>query len=143
MASEPFSMIDVGSSSEDCASPGADRRHAGVGDCGSDDQPAMPRRTPRSSRRRDGFSRSTKACARLRLLDGDGKVIRAQAPYHKPVKAGTWNHLTFTYDGSKTENGYAFYMNGTQDADRARTPTAAQDSTIAPELKESVSNTLR
>ena len=58
--------------------------------------------------------------ARLRLLDSAGKVIRAQAPYHKPVKAGTWNHLTFTYDGSRTEDGYAFYMNGAQDAHRAR-----------------------
>ena len=77
--------------------------------------------------------------ARLRLLDSAGKVIRAQAPYNRPVKAGTWNHLTFTYDGSRTENGYAFYMNG------VRMPTergsyGAQDSTIAPELKESVGN---
>ncbi|RPI48497.1 MAG: DUF1549 domain-containing protein, partial [Acidobacteria bacterium] len=77
--------------------------------------------------------------ARLRLLDSDGKVIRAQAPYHKPVAAGTWNHLTFTYDGSRTENGYAFYLNG------ARMPIergsyGAQDSTIAPELKGSVKN---
>jgi hypothetical protein len=78
--------------------------------------------------------------ARLRLLDSAGKVIRAQAPYHKPVKAGTWNHLTFTYDGSRTENGYAFYMNG------ARMPIergayGGQDSTIAVELQESVTNT--
>jgi hypothetical protein len=76
---------------------------------------------------------------RLRLLDSAGKVIRAQAPYNRPVKAGTWNHLTFTYDGSRTEDGYAFYMNG------LRMPTergsyGAQDSTIAPELKESVRN---
>ena len=28
------------------------------------------------------------------------------------MKAGTWNHLTFTYDGSRTEDGYAFYLNG-------------------------------
>jgi Protein of unknown function (DUF1553)/Protein of unknown function (DUF1549)/Planctomycete cytochrome C/Concanavalin A-like lectin/glucanases superfamily len=78
--------------------------------------------------------------ARLRLVDLEGKVIRAQAPYHKPVKAGTWNHLAFTYDGSKTENGYAFYMNG------SRMPTergayGAQDSTIAPELKSTITNT--
>ena len=52
--------------------------------------------------------------ARLRLIDVTGKVIRAQAPYHKPIKAGTWNHLTFTYDGSRTENGYAVYVNGTR-----------------------------
>ncbi len=76
---------------------------------------------------------------RLRLLDSDGKVIRAQAPYNKPMKAGTWNHLTFTYDGSRTENGYAFYLNG------ARMPIergayGGQDSTIAPELKSSVKN---
>jgi mono/diheme cytochrome c family protein len=78
--------------------------------------------------------------ARLRLVDGAGKVIRAQAPYHKPVKAGTWNHLTFTYDGGRTENGYAFYVNGTR-LPIERGSYGAQDSTIAPELKESVKNT--
>ena len=78
--------------------------------------------------------------ARLRLLDGDGKVIRAQAPYHKPVKAGTWNHLTFTYDGSRSENGYAFYMNGSR-MPIERGAYGNQDSTIAPELKGSVKNT--
>ena len=78
--------------------------------------------------------------ARLRLLDGAGKVIRAQAPYNKPVKAGTWNHLTFTYDGSRTEDGYAFYLNGIR-MPIERGSYGAQDSTIAPELKESVKNT--
>src|SRR4029450_4632255 len=77
--------------------------------------------------------------ARLRLLDSAGKVIRAQAPYHKPGKAGTWNHLTFTYDGSKTENGYAFYMNGIRMAIE-RGAYGGQDSTIAAELLESVKN---
>ena len=77
---------------------------------------------------------------RLRLVDGEGKVIRAQAPYHKPVKAGTWNHLTFTYDGSKTENGYAFYMNGTR-MPIERGAYGGQDSTIAPELKGGITNT--
>lgn len=78
--------------------------------------------------------------ARLRLLDSAGKVIRAQAPYHKPVKAGTWNHLTFTYDGSKTEDGYAFYMNGTR-LPIERGAYGGQDSTIAPALQESTRNT--
>jgi hypothetical protein len=78
--------------------------------------------------------------ARLRLLGGAGKVIRAQAPYHKPVRAGTWNHLTFTYDGSRTENGYAFYVNGSR-LPIERGAYGGQDSTIAPELKEGVKNT--
>jgi hypothetical protein len=78
--------------------------------------------------------------ARLRLLDAAGKSIRAQAPYHRPVKAGTWNYLTFTYDGSRTENGYAFYLNGIR-LPIERGSYGAQDSTIAPELKESVKNT--
>jgi mono/diheme cytochrome c family protein len=78
--------------------------------------------------------------ARLRLLDAAGKVIRAQAPYNKPVKAGTWNHLTFTYDGGRTENGFAFYVNGTR-LPIERGSYGAQDSTIAPELKDSVRNT--
>jgi hypothetical protein len=77
---------------------------------------------------------------RLRLVDGEGKVIRAQAPYHKPVSAGAWNHLTFTYDGSKTENGYAFYMNGVR-MPIERGAYGGQDSTIAPELKGTVTNT--
>ena len=80
--------------------------------------------------------------ARLRLIDSEGKSSARRRRINKPVKAGTWNHLTFTYDGSRTENGYAFYMNG------SRMPTERgafgnQDSTIAPELKESVKNTLR
>ena len=78
--------------------------------------------------------------ARLRMLDAAGKVIRAQAPYNKPVKAGTWNHLTFTYDGGRTENGFAFYVNGTR-LPIERGSYGAQDSTIAPELKDSVTNT--
>ncbi len=86
-----------------------------------------------------GSSKSTKASRGCRLLDSAGKVIRAQAPYHKPVKAGTWNHLTFTYDGSRTENGYAFYLNGIR-MPIERGAYGAQDSTIAPELKESVRN---
>ena len=77
--------------------------------------------------------------ARLRLLDSDGKVIRAQAPYHKPVAPGTWNHLTFTYDGSRKEDGYAFYMNGTR-LPTERGSFGAQDSSIAPELKGSLKN---
>ncbi len=56
------------------------------------------------------------------------------------MKAGTWNHLTFTYDGSRTEDGYAFYMNGLR-MPIERGAYGAQDSTIAPELKESVRNT--
>ena len=77
--------------------------------------------------------------ARLRLLDSSGKVIRALAPYNKPVKAGTWNHLTFTYDGSRTEDGYAFYMNGIR-MPIERGSYGAQDSTVAPELKDSIAN---
>jgi hypothetical protein len=77
--------------------------------------------------------------ARLRLLDSAGRVIRAQAPYHRPIKAGSWNHLTFTYDGSRTEDGYAFYMNGVR-MPIERGAYGAQDATIAPELTESVRN---
>jgi hypothetical protein len=77
--------------------------------------------------------------ARLRLIDNEGKVIRAQAPYNKPVKEGTWNHLTFTYDGSRTENGYAFFVNGSR-MSIERGAYGGQDSTIAPELKGTVKN---
>ena len=77
--------------------------------------------------------------ARLRLIDHDGKVIRAQAPYNKPIEAGTWNHLTFTYDGSRSENSYAFYMNGSR-MPIERGAFGNQDSSIEPELKGSVTN---
>ena len=77
--------------------------------------------------------------ARLRLLDSAGKAIRALAPYNKPVKAGTWNHLTFTYDGSRTEDGYTFYLNGIR-MPIERGSYGAQDSTVAPELKDSIAN---
>ncbi len=99
----------------------------------------MRRRSP-PSRPTGWIFEIDEGVARLRLVDGTGKVIRAQAPYHKPVKAGTWNHLTFTYDGSRTENGYAVYVNGTR-LSTERGSYGAQDSTIAPELKESVKNT--
>ena len=78
--------------------------------------------------------------ARLRLLDSEGKAIRAQAPYNKPVAAGTWNHLTFTYDGSKKEDGYSFYLNGTR-LPIERGSFGAQDASIAPALSGSVTNT--
>jgi len=77
--------------------------------------------------------------ARLRLLDAEGKSIRALAPYNKPIEAGTWNHLTFTYDGSRIEDGYAFYLNGARLAIE-RGSYGAQDSSIAPELKGSIAN---
>ena len=78
--------------------------------------------------------------ARLRMLDSAGKVIRAQAPYNKPVTAGTWNHLTVTYDGSRSEDGYGFYMNGTR-VPTERGAYGGQDSTIAAALQESIRNT--
>jgi hypothetical protein len=77
--------------------------------------------------------------ARLRLLDSDGKTIRAQAPYHRPIAAGTWNHLTFTYDGSRKEDGYSFYLNGLR-LPIERGSFGAQDSSIAPVLNGSVKN---
>lgn len=75
--------------------------------------------------------------ARLRMLDSSGKTIRAQAPYNKPVAAGAWNHLTFTYDGSRTEDGFAFYLNGTR-LPTERGSYGAQDSSVAPRLNESI-----
>ena len=99
----------------------------------------MPRPSPPIASHRMGL-RDRRGCRKAEVARRRGKVIRAQAPYHKPVKAGTWNHLTFTYDGSRTENGYAFYMNGIR-MPIERGSYGAQDSTIAPELKESVKNT--
>lgn len=77
--------------------------------------------------------------ARLKLLDGSGKVMRAQAPYNKPVRAGAWNHLTFVYDGSGKEDGYGFYINGNR-LPLERGSFGGQDSSIALELKGGLKN---
>jgi hypothetical protein len=77
--------------------------------------------------------------ARLKLLDGSGKVMRAQAPYNKPVTPATWNHFTFTYDGSRKEEGYTFYLNG-RPLPLERGSFGGQDSNIAINLQGTLKN---
>ena len=44
-------------------------------------------------------------------LTGD-KLIGARAGHLDQLKAGTWNHVVFTYDGSRENAGLGLYLNG-------------------------------
>ncbi|PWT98413.1 MAG: hypothetical protein C5B51_29410 [Terriglobia bacterium] len=49
----------------------------------------------------------------LRLFGDGGKVMRALALRNAPLAERAWTHLTFTYDGSRKEEGLSLYVNGT------------------------------
>ena len=48
----------------------------------------------------------------LKLYGDGGKLIRALALRNAPLAENTWTHLTFTYDGSRKEEGLSLYVNG-------------------------------
>jgi hypothetical protein len=48
----------------------------------------------------------------FRLTADDGKSISAAAGHLDQLKMGTWNHLVFTYDGSREQPGMGIYING-------------------------------
>ena len=48
----------------------------------------------------------------LRLYGDGGAVMRALALRNAPIPERTWTHLTFTYDGSRKEEGLSLYVNG-------------------------------
>jgi len=48
----------------------------------------------------------------IRLQSSDGKYISAQPAPDYGLKASTWYHLTFTYDGSRNRKGFSVYING-------------------------------
>ena len=48
----------------------------------------------------------------LRLYGDDGKTMRALALRNEFLKEGEWTHLTFTYDGSRQEQGLSLFVNG-------------------------------
>ncbi|MFN0164910.1 MAG: DUF1553 domain-containing protein, partial [Bryobacteraceae bacterium] len=48
----------------------------------------------------------------LRLTGDEGKAITVRAGHLEQLKQGTWNHLVFTYDGSREQPGLAMYWNG-------------------------------
>ncbi len=48
----------------------------------------------------------------FRLVGDEGKGINVVAGFAQQLKAGTWNHLVVTYDGSREQAGLALYLNG-------------------------------
>ncbi len=47
------------------------------------------------------------------MLEGrDGKYISAQPAPNYGLQAGTWYHVIFTYDGSRSGRGFRIYVNG-------------------------------
>jgi len=48
----------------------------------------------------------------MRLTGDDGKAISVRAGHLDQLKTGTWNHLAFSYDGSRETEGLAIYVNG-------------------------------
>ncbi|MBL8215625.1 MAG: DUF1553 domain-containing protein, partial [Bryobacterales bacterium] len=47
-----------------------------------------------------------------RLIGDDGRNIEIRAAHLEQIKHGTWNHLTFTYDGSRHQSGMSLFLNG-------------------------------
>lgn len=50
--------------------------------------------------------------ATFRVVGDDGKAITIRPGHMEQMKAGTWNHLTVTYDGSREQAGLSLYLNG-------------------------------
>jgi len=50
--------------------------------------------------------------ALLRLVGDDGKSLQIRAGHLEQLRPGTWNHLVFTYDGSRHQTGLGMYLNG-------------------------------
>ena len=48
----------------------------------------------------------------LRIVGDDGKSLHVAAGFAEQLKAGTWNHLVVTYDGSREQPGMTLYLNG-------------------------------
>jgi hypothetical protein len=48
----------------------------------------------------------------IQLRARDGKYISAQPAPDYGLKPGTWYHLAFTYDGSRSNKGFRIYING-------------------------------
>ena len=49
---------------------------------------------------------------RMRMYGDDEKNIEIRAGHLEQLKHGTWNHVTFTYDGSRHQTGMSLYVNG-------------------------------
>ncbi len=60
----------------------------------------------------------------LRLYGDDGKAIQIRSNGGRRLKAGTWNQLTFTYDGSREQAGLNLLVDG------AAVPTEGRGDTV-------------
>ena len=49
---------------------------------------------------------------RMRMYGDDEKNIEIRAGHLEQLKHGSWNHVTFTYDGSRHQTGMSLYVNG-------------------------------
>jgi hypothetical protein len=70
----------------------------------------------------------------LRLSGDGGKIMRALALRNSPIREKTWTHLTFTYDGSRKEQGMSLYVNGVA-VPIERGGFGVQNSNVVTELK--------
>src|SRR5207245_2534939 len=68
-----------------------------------------------------------------------GKLIRALALRNAPIAERTWTHLTFTYDGSRKEEGFSLYVNGTA-VPLERGAYGIQNANVVQQLTGSVKN---
>lgn len=50
----------------------------------------------------------------FRLTGDDGKSIAIRAPHLAQLKPGTWNHVAFSYDGTREYAGLSIFINGRQ-----------------------------
>jgi hypothetical protein len=70
----------------------------------------------------------------LKLFSDDGKLMRALALRNARLPQDTWTHLTFTYDGSRKEDGLSIYVNGTE------APLLLGSNGTAPTFKGSIAD---
>jgi hypothetical protein len=75
----------------------------------------------------------------LKLYGDGGKLIRALALRNAPLVENTWTHLTFTYDGSRKEEGLSLYVNG-KAAPIERGAYGVQNVNIVRELTGALTN---
>jgi len=56
--------------------------------------------------------RSAPGVPAFRLTGNSGRGIQVRAGHMEQIKPGTWNHLAFTYDGSREQSGLNMFWNG-------------------------------
>jgi len=75
----------------------------------------------------------------LKLYGDDGKAMRALALRNVHLSEGAWSHLTFTYDGSRREQGLSLFVNGVA-VPIERGSYGVQNSNVVTELVGTLKN---